>query len=407
MKKVALYNPYLETKGGGEKVCLALAECLHKELDCEVYLVSHKNIDLDDLSRYFKLNLEGVKVLQVNFDTFFMKIIRRLSLPGRIRNIIFDKKISIAIKKEGFDVFINNCFQSNLPSPCRVGVYMCMFPQRLDTKSASINPVKRVYVVVASALSRLILHPAKKSPIDTYQFITANSAFTQSFIKKLWARDSELLFPICENMKQPGATKKEKVILHVGRFFENTGESHHKRQDFLLKTFAQLIDLHKKGWKIYFAGSVAQDVDALKYILNLIESARDLPVEFRFNCSFAELQSLYNKATIYWHATGFGASEEKHPEKQEHFGITTVEAMSAGCIPIVINAAGQKESVVQQENGFLWNNPEELLEYTRDVAALNKNEQTKLSHAAEQHAELFDSRAFSRNVQIVFSKVIS
>ena len=54
------------------------------------------------------------------------------------------------------------------------------------------------------------------------------------------------------------------------------------------------------------------------------------------------------------------------PEKQEHFGITTVEAMSTGAIPVVINTAGQSEIIENNKNGYLWSNPEELIKYTKE-----------------------------------------
>jgi glycosyltransferase involved in cell wall biosynthesis len=48
----------------------------------------------------------------------------------------------------------------------------------------------------------------------------------------------------------------------------------------------------------------------------------------------------------------------------EHFGLTTVEAMSAGCVPIVINKGGQKEIVEDGISGFVWNTPDQLIEKT-------------------------------------------
>ena len=61
----------------------------------------------------------------------------------------------------------------------------------------------------------------------------------------------------------------------------------------------------------------------------------------------------YKLAKIYWHASGFGEDLETHPEKAEHFGITTVEAMINGLVPIVIDAGGQKEIVVQDRWVFM------------------------------------------------------
>jgi hypothetical protein len=46
---------------------------------------------------------------------------------------------------------------------------------------------------------------------------------------------------------------------------------------------------------------------------------------------------------FYWHATGYSYSTEKHPGVQEHFGMTTVEAMSADTAPVPINSGGRSD----------------------------------------------------------------
>ena len=62
-------------------------------------------------------------------------------------------------------------------------------------------------------------------------------------------------------------------------------------------------------------------------------------------------------ASIYWHATGFGTSEQMQPSKQEHFGMSIVEAMSAGAVPIAFDAGGPRETVDPGANGYLWSAP--------------------------------------------------
>lgn len=408
MKKVALYNPYLDTKGGGEKICLALAQILHREFSNDVYLVTHGPMDLDDIGSYLDVDLTGIKVLQVNFHTRLMRLSRRMRLPVRIQTIVDDRKISTTVKREGFDVFINNCYQSNLPSPCEVGVYTCMFPQRLANDSVGLSLLKRIYVWLTRRLSRWLLHPQYRSPIDTYQLVTAISAYAQSYIREYWNRKSVCIFPICEDMKTIGSTgEKEKIILHVGRFFENVFDRHAKRQDFLLETFARLAELQEDGWKLVFVGGVGLDLGALRFILSLMEAARELPVEFRFNCPFPELKSLYNRASIYWHATGYESDSDEHPEKQEHFGIVTVEAMSAGCIPIVINSAGQKETVTHGVNGFLWRDPKELINETINVAHMAEVEIRALREAAESSAKAFSRDEYRKRVVEVYGPLCS
>ncbi len=90
------------------------------------------------------------------------------------------------------------------------------------------------------------------------------------------------------------------------------------------------------------------------------------------NASHETIKDLYRKASIYWHAAGYGEDLSKYPERAEHFGISTVEAMSYGAIPVVIAAGGQKEIIKDKENGFLWEDEDELLKFTHRLAVDTK-----------------------------------
>lgn len=59
------------------------------------------------------------------------------------------------------------------------------------------------------------------------------------------------------------------------------------------------------------------------------------------------LADLYGQASIFWHATGLGEDAEADPNRMEHFGISIVEAMSAGAVPVVLGVAGPAEEVVE------------------------------------------------------------
>ncbi|PIV12895.1 MAG: glycosyl transferase family 1, partial [Candidatus Nealsonbacteria bacterium CG03_land_8_20_14_0_80_36_12] len=74
----------------------------------------------------------------------------------------------------------------------------------------------------------------------------------------------------------------------------------------------------------------------------------------------------------------------------EHFGMTTVEAMSAGCVPIVINKGGQKEIIQNNKDGFLWETSGDLIDLTEKVI----NDDKLMSSISEEAVK--KSRNFSK-----------
>ncbi len=405
MKKIGIYNPYLETRGGGEKVCLALASVLSEDKNNLVTLITHSPVDLRPMEKYFNVDLSNVRVKNLDTDRWYLLLLFKLPVLGGFKFFISDLYVARKLRRLDSDLFINNCYQSNLPSMGKHGVYMCMFPQKLTADPEKLGRLKAAYKNFLAWLYKKFIYKSQQAGVYTYDRIVSNSAFTQSYVKKYWGLDSDILYPICDDMYQP-SIKRDKVILNVGRLFGFDEGSHHKRQDFLLETFAKLDDLHKKGWQLHFAGTAAKDKKALRFVEELKEKARGLPVYWHLNTSFQELKKLYNQASIYWHATGYGSDPSKYPEKQEHFGISTLEAMSAGAIPVVINSAGQKEVIIHQENGFLWDDEAGLAKLTREAIDLSSSDYERLAKKGKATVKLYDSQSFAKNVLSIFSKYL-
>ena len=112
---------------------------------------------------------------------------------------------------------------------------------------------------------------------------------------------------------------------------------------------------------LHLAGAVAPHTNA--YVSALAELAKGLPVVFHYDLSADELHTTYSRSSIYWHAKGFGVPTT-NPEGLEHFGNTPIEAMSAGCVPVVFDAGGLRESVDHGVNGFRWSSIGELKTHT-------------------------------------------
>lgn len=239
--------------------------------------------------------------------------------------------------------------------------------------------------------------------LDTYDLILANSEFSRLWTKKYLSKDSTVVYPPVDVHKFK-AGKKKNIVLTVGRFFVG---GHSKRQDVLVDTFKSMIDSGAidKTWELHLVGGVASGKEHLEYLNNIKQSAKGYPIYFHFSASFRTLKRLYSQAKIYWHATGFGSSENQEPIKMEHFGITPVEAMSAGAVPLVYKAGGVIETV-GGESTQLWETKEELALKTAYLIG-NKKKLQEISEKMQRDANKFSKEVFVDKLLASLDKVLN
>lgn len=123
-------------------------------------------------------------------------------------------------------------------------------------------------------------------------------------------------------------------------------------------------------------------------------AAEGLPVELHPNAPRTLVEQLFATSSVFWSATGLGEDERTAPWTFEHFGMTTVEAMAAGCVPVVIDKAGQREIVRDGQDGYRWTNLDQLEARTLELAA-DEELRAKLGAAAVERAADFSDDAFA------------
>jgi glycosyltransferase involved in cell wall biosynthesis len=229
--------------------------------------------------------------------------------------------------------------------------------------------------------------------LDSYDRLVANSRYTQHWIERLWHRPSGLLYPPV-NLFTRG--DKAPVIVSVGRFFL-PGTGHNKKQLEMVTAFRRLVERGgAAGWEYHLVGGCAPEHEP--YLDEIRAAAEGLPVVIHRDASGAELHALYARASIFWHAAGLGEDPERHPDRYEHFGITTVEAMSAGAVPVVIDAAGQVEIVEHGATGYRFRSLDGLVSFTEQLVE-DAAWRATLSAAAERRARDFGWDAFVTRVR--------
>jgi glycosyltransferase involved in cell wall biosynthesis len=230
-----------------------------------------------------------------------------------------------------------------------------------------------------------------------FSHIICNSYFTKKYIDQEYGVASQVVYPPV-GVEEFKSGRKENLIISVGHFTKAKAcqeglirSLHAKKQDILIKVFKKMYDQGLKDWRLALIGGALKE-DA-SYVQSLKNLTRGYPVEIKTNIKFTELKNYYGRAKIYWHATGFGEDEQKYPERMEHFGITTVEAMASGCVPIVINKGGQPEIVTDEVSGRLWLTKRGLANKTLQLIK-SVNLWKKLSLQAIKDSQKFSKKVF-------------
>jgi len=362
-KTVALYSPYLDVMGGGEKHILSILQVLEKE-EYEINIFWDTNLQ-KKIEEQFSLQFSN----KINWlpNTFKDSGQARMTfILNRANNL------------KQFDMFFYVTDGSYFLSTAKKNFIFCMVPQKSLYQMNFINRLKT----------------------KNCNFI-CNSKYTQSWLTK-WGIKNQVIYPYISNdfinldinkLK----LKKENIILSVGRFF---GHLHSKKQSEIIKAFNKLKQDNSlyKDFKLILAGGLRkEDEQYLNSLRKLVGNKTD--IIFVPNLPFPKLFNLYKKAKYFWHFAGYGVDENATPELVEHLGITPLEAMSAGCLTYCYNAGGSREIIQDNKNGFLFDNTDDLLRKMIDCGKA----QNIIKYGHSFVKDNFNYKMFEKRVKEVIS----
>lgn len=238
--------------------------------------------------------------------------------------------------------------------------------------------------------------------IRSYNRVLGNSMYTSHWIAERWGCAALTHYPPVE-LRDPAAGK-ERIILSVGRFFaEESG--HCKQQLRLVEAFKRMVHDGLSGWRLVLIG--AADSAHRDYALEVRRAAAGEPIDVLLNADFNTLNEQLKCASIYWHATGLGADLREYPERAEHFGISVVEAMSTGAIPVVFSTGGPVEVVEHGVSGFHFSSIDELITLTREIIDAPREKRETLRRASAKRARNFSTERFSSELLFHVDEILA
>ncbi len=341
-KKVLIVNPYWDSYGGGERYTAMVIRYFLDKGYC-VDIVWNAPLS-DSIKNKFNIDISTAKIVKRDVYTSKYKIAFYVS----------DGSIPLSFAEKTIIHF--------------------QFPFINVSGKKVLNKLKSVF----------------------YNYV-CNSQFTKTRIDKEFGINSRVIYPPIATQDFTPA-KKINNIVYVGRFSQLTQK---KNQHLLIEAFNK-FSKNNPTWSMTLAGGYGVGTDEKYFEQITTEAQKNKKIKILINPSFVDIKNIYAKSTIFWSATGLGIDEEKNPEQVEHFGMSLVEAMAAGCIPVVSNKGGHVEIVGEQNVNQLVSNQHELVEKTQNIILNQKLLVDSLQYSMAR-AKDFDLSHFYQNWDKIFS----
>jgi glycosyltransferase involved in cell wall biosynthesis len=416
--------------GGGERFTLVTLEAIY-EMGFEIDLTTLEQPNLSKLENAFGKELAKV-----------IKKIRKIN----ILNMFDDQSIRRNLQQGSYDLIINThgdidpYYHSSL-NPKNMIVY-CHYPSakqfiedqnteyltyhlkinRLDSGSDTISETSpKIYYKNLNQLTSQVIkkpgsdiqvydHDEKRNEYvkwvkETYDsmirnsFLITNSNYSKTAILREYHRDDIIVLSppvdvdaIISKVKSsrqydPLDYRNENCILVICRI-----EPSKKIENAIY--LAKLIKEKKIKAKINIVGS--SEPFYQKYYNNLSKLVSDYDVsdmiEFHLDLSFDELVGLMKKSKIFF-----------HPREGEHFGMSIVESMSAGLIPIVPVIGGQSEFVPME---YQYSSLEVALQIVSSIIEMSRENIRKESDRMIEIATEFSNANYKKHIQSIVGRLL-
>ncbi|NPA96671.1 MAG: glycosyltransferase [Crenarchaeota archaeon] len=368
-RSVAIVHPLMFQLGGGEYMALVTARIL-KDRGFDVKMFTLSLPDRERIKRFTGFSVDDIPMEELEAD-----------LPASVTEVMHGRKSryfklllsleledTVAELLDSFDVVFDTQGDVLVPSDITYVHYPWLAP---DGDSVYSKLFRDVVEKRLSALRR-----AK---------ILTNSSWTAAYVRKKYNLMPDVVYPpvdvdsVTECCRE---VEKEKFVLTISRFSPE-------------KNLASILEVAKvvRSTRFVIVGNAntEQSKAVLSELAERIERFELDNVEIRTNVPRSELLELQCRAYIYL-----------HPMYPEHFGISIVESMAAGAIPIVFKDGGAWYDIVSRVSLDLgYSNPMEAAAILKKILSDDKLA-SRLRSRAMSVASSFGVDAYaSRIVPIV------
>jgi len=396
--RAALFSPYHITPGGGEKYLLESARAFQVmgyavDLFTEPYNVCNTTQCILDVGNALNVDLDPTQF-------------RYMFKQG-------DRDAAFTIMEEAkYDIFflIGNEKIPQFKGIGRYNIFQCQFPFDLakgEVDDQSLLMLSGYDVVwVNSQFTRNwylnYTHPWSETlrkqnlePMNSELVNWNKGSYHQGCSQWRSFRwpQVDIMFPPARVTKLQSETAGRdpnecSLIVLLGRVFQGRQAKGHSLAIEMLNLMRQ--EYPDMCMNLALAGHVMPGHEDYAEGLQLLGESQK--VEMHFSAGESEVYDLLRRATVQWHLTG-ALNDEHDPASFEHFGISIVEGMSKGAIPVVLNQGGPAE-IVTKDVGKAVDNVKDFIKATVDILTMLPGEREAMSNKAKARARDFSEEKF-------------
>jgi len=313
--RVGVFHPCLNLCGGGEWVALNVIDSLRKK-GHKVIILTDSKIDQTKFKRTFGQELKSDG--EIVFPFRFFK-------SGDPHNV-YTNALSSLVLKSKCRIAIDTFTCTLLPGIDAVYIHYPLFKQ-FEPEGGSL-PSRTIAGLRTNFYYLLHRTYERRDRKNGKRVLFANSEFTSEAIRNALNRDSFLLYPPVSSFfllsphSMPRSERNNQVVT-VSRLAPEKN----------LELIPRIAEQTHHARFLIIGNRQNQEIEA-----KLSKLISDLHVENKVkimtNVSKEMLREILLNSKVYLHSA-----------KNEHFGISIIEAMGCGCLPIVHDSGGPREFV--------------------------------------------------------------
>ena len=421
-------HPFASDGGGGERVlwhtiCTALNSTKNKQFGQHVLYHTNPAVSIESLEenvqRHFGICCNLLKHKRRNNFRVVYADANNL-LPGRYQSLTLYRQAIASV------LFVMSCLQEHTPT-----IFIDTFGVPFAYPLCHLMGVKVLCYVHYPFISSLHLKALESSKTSLYALVrngyleymhilyqctgsfidkcAVNSSWTLHHMQIIWkTKDSiQLIFPPVSDVRSSiPASSRLHTIVSVSQFRR---EKNHPLQ---LSVFSKLLADTNATFVIIGSVRNRTDRDYLEELQNLaIRLGISDNIKWLINVSNEQRRLILRNSLIGIHTM-----------QDEHFGISIVEYMAAGCISIAHASGGPQTDIIhpafqtttpmydakatcQHAVGFLATNEASYLQAIHTILSMSESERTKIRHHANLSIQKFSSDTFTNSIHTLIKDI--